>query len=87
MGRPRLHPRRLYRATESGVYFDQETGDEITYIAYKTVLPDSAFTMIPLNRQEKLARKLVGFGVFERLDGGDEIERVSSEPTSIKHDK
>jgi len=83
MGRPRIHPRRYYRATETGVYFDQETGDELTYIAYVTVLPDSAFDMIPIGRQEKLAKKLVQFGVFEPLEG-QMIERVSETPTEIE---
>jgi len=87
MGRPRIHPRKLYRATETGFYIDQETGDELTYFAYQTILPDTAFENIPLGRQEKMAKKLVGFGVFERLDGDpEEIERVSGEPTSIREE-
>jgi len=87
MGRPRIHPRKLYRATETGFYVDQETGDELTYFKHQTILPDTAFESIPLGRQEKMARKLVSFGVFELLDGEpDVIERVSSEPTSIREE-
>lgn len=86
MGRPRIHPRKLYRAIESGFYVDQETGDEITYIAYQTILPDSMYREIPLGRQEKMAKKLVSYGVFEALDQdpGELIERVSDSPASVE---
>ena len=85
MARPRLHPRRLYRATQSGFYVDQETGDELDYFAYQTILPDKAIP-ISLARQEKMVEKLASWGVFERLDLVDEpeeIERGTSSRSTI----
>lgn len=70
MARPRIHPRRHYRAIETGFYTDQETGDELTYYKGVTVLPDSLIEGISTGRQEKMAKKLVEYGVFEVL-GGD----------------
>lgn len=85
MGRPRIHPRKLYRAIDSGVYFDQESGYELVYSRFKpTILPDKSFD-IPLGVQEKMARKLAAWGLFEPLDDmPDEIERVTDSPTSVQ---
>lgn len=94
MGRPRIHPRRYYRAIETGVYFDQETGEEITYFSPRhprgpTVLPNKDIEQISMSRQEKLAKKLVSFGVFEPLSDypGEVIERDSNVPTSVEEVK
>lgn len=79
MGRPRIHPRRLYRATDSGFYVDQETGEELAYQrgrVYPDIELEKNYPHISMSRQEKLCKKLAGFGVFEPADGGlDEIER------------
>ena len=83
MGRPRIHPRKRYRALDSGVYVDQEKGYEFTYVRYQTVLPDTRFHDIPIAEQERIARALAASGIFESLD---EIERVSSAPAEIKQD-
>ena len=84
MGRPRIHPRRYYRATDSGFYVDQATGDELEYHRNVTILPDKQHNM-SFRRQEALALKLVEFGVFEPMDEMPEvIERITEAPTSIE---
>ena len=82
MGRPRIHPRKLYRALDSGWVVDKETGYEIIYKKHDT-LPDTRFE-VPLSVQERMARRLTAQGTFERIDGPDEIERVTDSPTSVQ---
>ena len=92
MGRPRIHPRRFYRATDSGVYFDQESDDEFTYVPgriYPDIECEKNYPYITMSRQEKLCKKLVRFGVFEPADDylDDEpetIERVGGETKAVE---
>ena len=91
MGRPRIHPRRFYRATDSGVYFDQESDDEFTDgrgRIYPDIECEKNYPYITMSRQEKLCKKLVGFGVFELADdypdGPEEIERVGGETKTVE---
>lgn len=83
MGRPRKHPRRRYRAVESGVYFDQETGEELVYYAGQTILPDSLIS-IPMASQEKMARKLAGHRLFEPLDDDPPVEQATAAPGELR---
>ena len=98
MGRPRIHPRRFYRANDSGFYVDPESGDEFSYIRgriYPDIESEKNHPYISMSRQERICKKLAGvwvnsqdvsFGrLFEPADGStEEIERVGGETKTVE---